>query len=57
MLVCRELGAPDDAPDDHPKLKKIAPDVLKARILAKTKEILIDDELRRRRCVAKHGVR
>ncbi|GJN93640.1 hypothetical protein Rhopal_006697-T1 [Rhodotorula paludigena] len=51
MLVLRELGLPRDAPNDHellrpPKMKD--PD-LKERVRRKAKEIMIDDELRRRR--------
>ena len=51
MLVCRELGAPDQAPDDHPKLRALAPDVLQKRIAAKINEIITEDDRRRQRCV------
>lgn len=48
MLVLRELGLVRTLPDDDPNLVKLDPD-LKERVRRKTKEILIDDELRRRR--------
>ncbi|GAA5985143.1 hypothetical protein JCM10908_002540 [Rhodotorula pacifica] len=51
MLVLREVGLPRDTPDDHDKLKPPAmkdPD-LKERVRRKAKEIMIDDELRKRR--------
>ena len=51
MLVCRELGAPDQAPDDHPKLRALDPDVLQKRIAVKINEIITEDDLRKQRCV------
>ena len=48
MLVLRELGLVRTLPDDDENLVKLRPD-LKERVRIKTKEILIDDELRRRR--------
>jgi hypothetical protein len=54
MLVLREVGLPRDTPDDHEKLNPPAmkdPD-LKERVRRKAKEIMIDDELRKRRCAA-----
>ncbi|KAL8280196.1 hypothetical protein RQP46_007526 [Phenoliferia psychrophenolica] len=48
MLVLRELGLVRTLPDDDENLVKLKPD-LKERVRVKTKEILIDDELRRRR--------
>lgn len=53
MLVLRELGIPRETPDDDERLrppKLPAPD-LKERVRKKTKDLLIEDELRRRRCV------
>jgi hypothetical protein len=53
MLVLRELGLPREIPDDDERLrppKLPAPD-LKERVRKKTKDLLIEDELRRRRCV------
>lgn len=53
MLVLREVGLPRETPDDHDKLKPPAmkdPD-LKERVRRKAKEIMIDDELRKRRSV------
>ena len=50
MLLCRELGAPDNAPDSHSKLRSLVPP-LRERIKVKTKEMLIDEELHRRRYV------
>ncbi|GAA6023519.1 hypothetical protein JCM10207_005702 [Rhodosporidiobolus poonsookiae] len=57
MLVLRSVGLPRDAPDDHEKLRPPqmgggegrGGESLKERVRKKTKEILIDDELRRRR--------
>ncbi|POY76252.1 hypothetical protein BMF94_0447 [Rhodotorula taiwanensis] len=51
MLVLREIGLPRETPDDHEKLNPPAmkdPD-LKERVRRKAKEIMIDDELRKRR--------
>ncbi|BGP34626.1 DnaJ sub C member 8 [Rhodotorula toruloides] len=51
MLVLRELGLPRETPDDDERLrppKLPAPD-LKERVRKKTKDMLIEDELRRRR--------
>ena len=66
MLVLRELGLARELPDDNEKLvllglgrgkvvaereEDIKKGTLKDRVKKKTKEILIDDELRRRRFV------
>ena len=66
MLVLRELGLARELPDDNEKLillglgrgkvvaerdEDIKNGTLKDRVKKKTKEILIDDELRRRRFV------
>lgn len=48
MLILRGLGVPPEAPDSHDKLRFLLPP-LRERVKAKTKEIMIDDELRRRR--------
>ncbi|GAA5928400.1 hypothetical protein JCM3775_000599 [Rhodotorula graminis] len=51
MLVLREVGLPRDAPDDHELLRppKMRDPDLKERVKRKAKEIIIDDELRKRR--------
>ena len=66
MLVLRELGLARELPDDNEKLillglgrgrvvaerdEDVKKGTLKERVKKKTKEILIDDELRRRRFV------
>ncbi|KAK4700347.1 hypothetical protein P7C70_g5906, partial [Phenoliferia sp. Uapishka_3] len=48
MLVLRALSLVRTLPDDDPALINLQPP-LKERVRIKTKEILIDDELRRRR--------
>jgi len=50
MLVLRSLGVPSDAPDTHDKIRFLRPP-LRERVKAKAKEIMIDEELRRRRTV------
>lgn len=52
MLVLREMGLVRTTPDDDEKLVKLRDPDLKEQVRRKTKEILIDDELRRRRCVS-----
>ncbi|GAA5843256.1 hypothetical protein JCM9279_002039 [Rhodotorula babjevae] len=51
MLVLRELGLPRETPDDHELLRppKMCDPDLKERVKRKAKEIIIDDELRKRR--------
>ncbi|GAA6033011.1 hypothetical protein JCM8097_000097 [Rhodosporidiobolus ruineniae] len=51
MLVLRSVGLPRDAPDDHEKLhpSKAGGETLRERVKKKTKELLIEEELRRRR--------
>ncbi|GAA95346.1 uncharacterized protein L969DRAFT_15182 [Mixia osmundae IAM 14324] len=51
MLVLRALvpPLPRETPDDHPVLRRLRDPPLNERISMKTKEILIDEELRRRR--------
>lgn len=54
MLVLREVGLKPDQPNDHEKLRALAKQEggagdLKERVRKKAKEIMIDDELRRRR--------
>jgi len=54
MLVLREVGLKPDQPNDHDKLKALGKSEdgkgdLKERVRKKAKEIMIDDELRRRR--------
>lgn len=48
MLILRGLNVPTEAPDSHDKLRFLQP-TLKERVKQKTKELLIDEELRRRR--------
>lgn len=48
MLILRGLGVPPEAPDNHDKLRFLQPP-LRERVKQQTKQILIDDELRRRR--------
>ena len=50
MLVLRGLGVAPEAPDSHDKLRFLLPP-LRERVKQKTKEILIDEELRKRRTV------
>ncbi|GAA6019286.1 hypothetical protein JCM11491_001302 [Sporobolomyces phaffii] len=56
MLVLREIGLKSDVPNDHDKIKASfakdglsAEEGLKERVKKKAKEIMIDEELRRRR--------
>lgn len=49
ILVLRSLKVPDTAPDDHPKLVSLSPS-LGDRIRVKTKELMIEEELRVRKC-------
>ncbi|GAA5838972.1 hypothetical protein JCM3766R1_004545 [Sporobolomyces carnicolor] len=56
MLCLREIGLKPDAPNDHEKIKAAfakdgltAEEGLKDRVKKKAKEIMIDEELRRRR--------
>ena len=48
MLILRELRVPEDAPDSHDKLRFLQP-TLRERVRTKTKEMMVDEELRRRR--------
>jgi DnaJ family protein C protein 8 len=48
MLVLRALDLKKETPDTHPTLKRLTPP-LADRIRAKAKELLIDEELRKRR--------
>lgn len=48
MLILRSLNLPPETPDTHDKVRFLMPP-LRERMKAKAKEILIDDELRRRR--------
>jgi hypothetical protein len=49
MLVLRAIKLPRETPDTDPILVKMKDPPLKEAVRRKTKEILIDDELRRRR--------
>ena len=46
--ILKELQLPTTAGDDHPKLKDLKPP-FKEQLRAKSKQVLIDEELRRRR--------
>lgn len=48
MLILRSLNLPPEAPDTHDKVRFLQPP-MRERVKQKAKEILIDDELRRRR--------
>lgn len=48
MLILRSLNLPPETPDTHDKVRFLMPP-LRERMKVKAKEILIDDELRRRR--------
>lgn len=50
MLVMRSFKLPDNAPDTHVKLQNLKPS-LRDRIKTQAKEILLDDEGRKGRCV------
>ena len=52
MLVLRELDPPSkpETPDTHPTLRRMNPPLPEA-IRKKTKELLVDEELRKRRMV------
>ncbi|KAK4046735.1 DnaJ sub C member 8 [Microbotryomycetes sp. JL201] len=49
MLVLRAEGLPRDTPDNHEKVKAMKNPDFKERVRIKAKEIIIDEELRRRR--------
>ncbi|GAA5895844.1 hypothetical protein JCM6882_001394 [Rhodosporidiobolus microsporus] len=53
MLVLRGFGLPRDTPDEHEKLrsgsKEMGGETLREKVRKKTKELLIEEELRRRR--------
>lgn len=51
MLTLRSLGLQAITPDDHEKVLAMKDPDFKESVRVKTKEILIDDELRRRRLV------
>jgi len=44
------LSLPTTTPDDHPRLKGLTPP-FKAQLRAKSKELLIEEEVRRRRAI------
>lgn len=48
MLILRGLHLPESTPDDHEKIKKLNPS-FQFRVALKTKEIIIEEELRVRR--------
>lgn len=49
MLVLRSIGLAPSVPDDHEKILAMPPPGLKERTKQKLKEILIEEELRKRR--------
>ncbi|KAI0034248.1 DnaJ-domain-containing protein [Vararia minispora EC-137] len=50
ILVLREHGLPQTAPVDHPKLDNLNPP-FKEQLRLKSKELLIEEELRRRKAI------
>lgn len=51
--LLKALSLPTSTPDDHPNLRGLTPP-FKTQLRQKSKELLIDEELRRRRCVHCH---
>jgi DnaJ family protein C protein 8 len=49
-ILLKGLSLPTSTLDDHPRLKDLTPP-FKTQLRQKSKEILIEEELRRRRCV------
>lgn len=49
MLILREMSLLPSVSDDHEKLRALKDPPLRERVRKKVKEMLIDDELRRRR--------
>ncbi|KAH9972818.1 DnaJ-domain-containing protein [Lactifluus volemus] len=49
-ILLKGLSLPTSTPDDHPKLKGLTPP-FKAQLRQKSKDLLIEEELRRRRAV------
>lgn len=50
MLILRGLGLGPDTPDSHDKVRFLLPP-MRERVKAKTKELMVDEEIRRRRTV------
>lgn len=50
LLILRELGIPSNAPDTHDKVRFLLPPI-RVRVKAKLKEIMIEEEIRKRRTV------
>ncbi|KAF8486132.1 DnaJ-domain-containing protein [Russula ochroleuca] len=50
LTLLKELSLPTSTPDDHPRLKGLTPP-FKAQLRQKSKELLIEEEVRRRRAV------
>jgi hypothetical protein len=50
MLVLRTIGLGPDTPDTHDKVRFLQP-TLRERVRTKSKELLVEDELRKRRTV------
>ena len=48
VVLLKTLGLPPTTPDDDPKLKNLTPP-WRQQFLAKAKEFLIDEEVRRRK--------
>jgi len=48
--LLKGLSLPTSTPDDHPNLKGLTPP-FKTQLRQKSKDLLIEEELRRRRCV------
>ncbi|ETW83209.1 hypothetical protein HETIRDRAFT_439694 [Heterobasidion irregulare TC 32-1] len=49
-VLLKALSLPTNTPDDHPKLKGLEP-TFKVQLRIKSKELLIDEEVRRRKAV------
>jgi DnaJ family protein C protein 8 len=50
LTLLKGLSLPTSTPDDHPRLKGLTPP-FKAQLRQKSKELLIEEEVQRRRCV------
>jgi len=49
-VLLKEMSLPTSTPDDHPKLKGLSPP-FKSQLRQKSKELLIEEEVRRRRSI------
>lgn len=51
IVLLKDLQLPTSTPDNDPKLKELNPP-WRQQFLAKAKELLIEEEVRRRKCVS-----